>query len=386
MGQAGKPDAKASRLAVLLGFLQDDPDNLHLIGDAANAALDESALDEAVILLDRHRAIAPFPMTLVNVEGLVALRQGRLADAAAAFDRLVSAGVSDPSVRFNRAWVHALAGEYEAALPLLDEEAVAVTPRAAALKVEMLHHLGRIEDALAAGQGMVERFPGNDLLLGSLSVAAMDADDLELARHYSQAAGGGVDALTTRGLLALNDDDAAGSIALFDQALAARPDAPRAWLGKGLGMLVHGDARDAVPALRRGAEIFGDHLGSWIAVGWAQLVSKDVAAARATFEHALSLDENFAETHGGLAVIDIAEGDLEGAKRRANIALRLDRECFGGMLARLLLSEAKGDEKTAQRIWDKAMETQAGAGGKTLARAMIGLGLDPSRVRRGDAA
>lgn len=368
-----------SRFRRLLGYLDADPENLNLIADAASAAFDAGNLATVQSLLDRHRDLADLPLMLINLDGLVALRSSRLGDAATAFNTLIAVGVTDPSVRFNRAWVHALQGEHEQALALLDDDAVAVTPRAAALKVQMLHHLGRIEDALAAGHGLAERFPGNEDLLGALSVVAMDADDLPLASYYANQAGGSTDALTTRGLVALNEDRADDAMALFDEALARHPDAARAWLGKGLGLIATGQVPQGNVALQRGAEIFGDHLGSWIAVGWTQFIAKDLKAARATFEKALALDENFAESHGGLAVLDIAEGNLDGGKRRSEIALRLDRQCFGGMLARMLLHEARGNVVAAQRIWDRALDMPAGADGKTLAQAMIGMGLNPGR-------
>lgn len=367
------------RLQTLLQFIEQDPKNLNLIADAAGAAFELDDVEQASALLDRYANIAELSPPLVNLRGMVALRDKRLDDAEAAFQSLIDQGVSDPSVRFNRAWVHALKDEHQAALDYLDDDVVAVTPRAASLKVQMLHHLGQLEEALAVGGGMAERFPGNDGLLGALSVAAMDADDLDLARHYAASANGGADALTTRGLIALNDSDVAQGRALFDQALAEQPNAPRAWLGKGLSLISDGDLERGIEALRKGAEIFEDHLGSWIALGWTQYMNRDLAGARGTFEHALALDDNFAETHGGLAVLDFAEGKLDEAKRRSDIALRLDKECFGGMLARILLTEANGNPAAAQRLWQKAINMPAGADGKTLAQAMIGMGLNPER-------
>lgn len=371
------------RLQTLLQYLEQDPQNLNLIADAANTAFEANEPARAADLLARYRALAALPLPLVNLEGMIALRTGRVDDAATAFDSVLASGVDDPSVRFNRAWVHALKDEHLAALELLDERTVAVTDRAASLKVEMLHHLGRIEEAIAVGQGMVERFPGNDRLLGALSVAAMDVDDVDLARHYAAEAKGGSDALTTRGLIALNDSDPAAGLHLFDQALAEQPNAPRALIGKGLGLIATGQTVPGIEALRKGAEIFGDHLGAWIALAWTQFMERDLEGARATFMHALSLDDNFAETHGGLAVLDFAEGKLESAQRRADIALRLDRECFGGVLARILLAEAKGNAAASQRLWEKAINLPAGADGKTLAQAMLGMGLDPGRLKPG---
>lgn len=371
-----KSAANASRLSRLLEFLESDPENLNLLADAANAALDESALDNVGELITRYRALADVPPPLLNVEGIAALRQGRLDEAITAFSALRHSGHDDSSIRFNLAWAGALQQRHEDVLELLDEEVVTTVPRAAALKVQTLHHLGRIEDAISAGQGMAEIYPKDNYLLGALSVAAMDADDFELARHYATRADGGSDALTTQGLISLQDDAPEAALALFGRALAEHPDAPRAWLGRGLSLLSQGHVDAAAPCLDKGAEIFGDHLGSWIASGWTHFIRKDLVAARRSFETALAHDDNFAETHGALAVLDIAEGNIDSARRRTDIALRLDKECFGGILARTLLLEMDGKPELAAKIRERAMNMPMGLDGKTLAQAMIGLAMN----------
>ena len=367
------------RLARLQGYLELDPDNLALLGDAANAALDADALDEAAALLARHAAMADLPPALLNTAGIVAMRRGEREAARAAFEGLRAAGHDHPSVRFNLAWLSALDGRFDEVGGLLDDEVLAAVPRAAALKVQALHHIAEPEDALALGQELLAMHPQDDALLGATSVAAMDADDYALAASLAARATGGADALTTQGLVALNEDDPAAALGLFDRALAEHPDAPRAWLGKGLGLLASGDADAAAPALEKGAAIWGDHLGSWIAAGWAQFIRRDLAAARRNFETALAHDDNFAESHGALAVLDIAAGDLETARRRTEIALKLDRECFGGMLARVLLLESQGKPELAQKIVERAMQLPIGVEGKTLAQALVGLGTAATR-------
>jgi Flp pilus assembly protein TadD len=145
------------RFQALLQFLEQDPDNITLIGDAASAAFDANELETAQSLVSRYKSLSEMPLSLVNLEGLIALRMGALDVAASAFDSLLGSGVDDPAVRFNRAWVHALNEEHEAALVLLDDDIIAVNERAASLKVQTLHHLGQIEEALAVGQGMVSQ-------------------------------------------------------------------------------------------------------------------------------------------------------------------------------------------------------------------------------------
>ena len=77
-------------------------------------------------------------------------------------------------------------------------------------------------------------------------------------------------------------------------------------------------------------------------------------------------------------MLDIAEGNIDGARKRTDIALRLDKECFGGILARTLLLEFDGKPELAAKIRDRAMNMPISIDGKTLAQAMIGLGMNGS--------
>ena len=344
-----------------------------LLEEATDLAVQEGHLDVAASLMARRKALGPLSPQLTNLDGLIALRQKRLIDAAAAFDLALASGIAEPEVRFNRAWVHALQGDFDATNVLLDDATAGVSPRAASLKVQALHHLGDLTGAIEAGEDLLERFPEDNGLLGALSVAAIDSFDYELARSYAMRATGGADALTTQGLVALNDDDGASALLLFDKALKEAPSAPRAWLGRGLSLLAHGDIEGAAPCLQKGAQIFGDHLGSWIALGWTHFLRKDYPTARQSFDTAMGHDENFAETHGALAVLDIVENRIESARRRTDIALRLDRNCFGGTLARSLLLEMEGKPEFAAKIRTRAMNMPVGVEGKTLAQAMFSL-------------
>ncbi len=100
-----------------------------------------------------------------------------------------------------------------------------------------------------------------------------------------------------------------------------------------------------------------------------------MAAARARFETALDLDPNFAETHGSLAVLDLLEGNSESARERSEIALRLDRQCYSAALARSLLAAGAGDQETARRIYEKAIDTPVDGSGRTIGQALAKLGM-----------
>jgi Flp pilus assembly protein TadD len=365
--------ATAQRLERLLGYLEADPENLALLGDAAGAALESGQYELAGRLFERHAALAPPPTALINVAGLAAMREGRFDVAEARFAKAMAGDPKDPALRYNLAWARAARSDLAGASELLDETTTSAAPAAAALKVRLLHRQGQIEDALAWGAGLADRFPNDGELLGALSAAAMDAEEVELAADYARRAGDNAEGLATLGMLRLDAAAPEDAAALFDKALAARPDNGRALLGKGLAALARNEGAEAARQIDRATAIFKDHVGTWVAAGWAYFVAGDLIRARQRFETALAIDDTFAEAHGGRAVIDVLERRLEEARRGARTALGLDRECFSAVLARSLLLEAEGDPAAAERLRRTAMETPVGPAGQTISQMSAAL-------------
>jgi tetratricopeptide (TPR) repeat protein len=376
MNAMSAPSSPASRLHRLMSFLAHDPGNLPLLADAAAAALDEGESGTAAELIERYAALAPLPPALLNLRALAAMADGRFGEAAAAFAELRAAGEDAPALRFNLAWALTMAKDYEAALPLLDDETIAVGPRAAALKVQLLHQFERLDEALECGAALAELYPDDQSLMGALASAALDAEQVDLARLYAGRSGTNHDGLATLGLLLLDEERIGESGAIFERILAADPANPRALLGLGLAGLAQGDTAGAAERIDAAAARFEDHLGSWVAAGWVYYVRGEMDTSRARFETALALDDSFAETHGALAVLDIVAGDLESARRRADVALRLDRNCFAGALAMSMLLESDGKAKAAQKVREAALNFPIGPSGRTIARSLAALGRD----------
>lgn len=372
--------ALRARLERLLGYLDHDPQNLSLISDAASAAYEARDLDTALALLSRAEALGPISPALRNLKGLVELSGGRLDEAATTFGEILSERPDDNGAAFNLAWTRSLQGDWPGALDLLDDAVVAAVVDAAALRIRMLHHLGRLDEALELGARYASARPDDAALMGTLAIAAMDNEQPELARAYALRSGDNPEGLATLGALSLNQSRVEEAIELFDRALAVRADSARGLMGKGLSLMVSGDPRAAADYLDRSAEVFGTHIGTWIAAGWAHFVTGDYQGARERFDRALALDDRFAESQGALAVVDLVEGHLDEAKRRAEVALRLDRNCLSAALARSLLAERAGDAKMAERIRSIALNTPLGADGRTIAQAIAGFAA--SRPRR----
>jgi len=368
-------DAPApSRFARLAGWLEQDVGNVRLLLDAAEAGLAEEKFAETEQLLLRHEQRGPLPPEAVHLAGLAAMRIEAWDRAAARFSALLASGADAPGIRFNLAWSLAMDKRFAEALPLLDADTSDALGQAAQLEIELLHQLGDYDRAGARARLLIERHPGHRGLNAAVSTLAIDIEDNALALASAQAAGDHPDALVTLGTLALGEDDPQAARALFDAALARNPNAPRGWVGLGLTDLLAGDQAGAARALDRGAEMFASHLGSWIAAGWAHLLAGDRGSARARFERALALDDSFGEAQGSLAVLDIFEGRLEEAKRRTQVARRLDAEAFSTAFASMLLVAGAGDPAKAQRIFETALNTPVDATGRTLAQSIARLG------------
>lgn len=358
----------------LVSFLEHDPANLALLADAADAAFAEDRFEEADDLLARHVSVAPLGPREHHLAGLTAMRLLDWDRAIGVFEALLAEVADAPPVRFNLAWSLAMVKRFDEALPLLDEATSAELAQAAQLEVQLLHELGEFERAGERARILIEIHPDHRGLNAAVSTLAIDIEDPKLALATASKAGDHPDALATLGTLALGEDeiDAAGE--LFDAALARNPEAPRAWVGRGLARLIDGDKLQAAHEIDRGAELFGTHLGSWIAAGWAYVVAGDLATGKARFEKAVALDESFGEAQGSLAVIELLEGRIEDAKRRTEVALRLDRKSFSAALASMLLAAGEGDKDKAQRIFELALTTPVDASGRTVAQSLARLG------------
>lgn len=369
--QTAAASSRYLRLADLLGH---DPDNLALLADAAEAAFAEDRFDVAQALVERQARLAPLSPQGQHLAGLIAMRQLDWPRASEIYQGLLASGADAPPVRFNLAWSLAMAKCFEEALAALDEATSLALPQAAQLEVQLLHQLGAFEQALDRARILIEVHPEHRGLNAIVSTLAIDMEDGTLALRTAEKAGDHPDALTTLGTLALGEDDPETAVRLFEAALARAPEAPRAWIGLGLTRLLGEDKAAAAGDLDRGAEMFGTHLGSWIAAGWAHALTGDRMAARARFEKALALDDSFGEAQGSLAVIELLDGQLEEAKRRTEVALRLDRGSFSAALASMLLAAGEGRADRAARIFETALHMPVGENGKTLAQALARLG------------
>lgn len=364
-------DQLTDQLKSLTQFLETDPDNPALLADVAQAALAANQCELAQVTLERLDAVEPLTGSMANLAGIAAMRAGDQRSAQRWFAVAQEEHPDDEGLRFNQAWSLALSGEFERSSELLTDTLTVKLPQAAMLDMQIAHELGRFGDAESKMNDYIAKHPDYAPLQAAVSVLAMDVDRPDLAREAATKAGAHPDALTTLGSLNLGEHELDEAQAQFERALAMRRRNPRAEIGLGLVSLARQDYSDAAAAIDRGAEQFVDHLGSWIAAGWAHLLAGDSKTAKERFQKALDSDDTFAEAHGSLAVLDVMGGDIEEGKRKAEIAVRLDRSSFSGALAGILIANASDNADVGDRILQRTLSARILPNGDTLEQALV---------------
>ena len=366
------PEARLDRL---LSYLDHDKGNPALAVDCAEAALAANRIDLAREVLAPFLVADRLDARGLSLAGIAAMRSGDKETAQRIFTARLEEVPDDQRARFNLAWSQALSNDHRGARETLGDMSGTDLPQAAMLDLQLAHHLGEFAEAAAKIARYSARFPDYQPLHAAIALLALDMDQPELAREAAKKGGDHPDALAALGTFALAENEHDAARAMFLRSLAARPHNPRANLGLGLVDLASGKSSEALEHLDRGAEQFGDHLGAWLAAGWAHFLAGDLDSARERIVTALRHDDTFGEAQGSLAAMEAIAGNFEAAKHRLAIARRLDRKAFSVAFAGMILATADGDQAKAQRIFEIAAKQPMGPDGSTLADALTRLAL-----------
>lgn len=366
------------RLSRLLRYQEQDPTNVTLCLDIGFLQLTLQQLGEAKTSALKAIELAPANCQGHALHGFVSLRERGYSTASAMLSKAIELGETSPNTFYGFAYALVNLGKFE------DAESPAAhaaqyskdIPGAPALYIRILHHLGKLDEAIAFVEGLKDH-PLPHGVSGVMSTLYMDAENLEAARDAANAAliedPSDADARTTLGLLALQDMDAEKAEKEFNQVLAARKNQGRALLGQGLATLLSGD-------LERAASIFeavvtqtsmATHIGSWHTLAWCRILQKDAAAAEQALQHSLELDRNFAETHGGLAVVALMRGNIDSAIQAAKRARGIDKNNFAGNFAQGLIQQVQGNAVQAAAIIDKILNKSVLPDGRSIQSLLV---------------
>jgi tetratricopeptide (TPR) repeat protein len=343
----------AQRAARLAGYLASDPHNPALVCDLhdAHLAAGDPAAAEAVLAALPDSLQAQPGIRFRRARG--ALVAGRFADAATLLKGLIAEGIEDVALWHDLAFAHlCLREQDDAARTVADARArfadtvelAIVAARVALLAEDMEQALAETEHALALA-------PQHPTAMGLRALILFDAGQHDAAAQAADAC------------LILHPDQhearlAAGNAALhaqrwpqaeghFTRALSRHANSGRALLGFGQCQMTRGDLAGGRETLEQAARAMPDHIGTWHALAWAQLLTGDTAAAEASYRKAYDIDRNFGDSHGGLALIDALAGRREAAEQGIKRALRLAPMSATALYAQAVLLEDGGQGDAA---------------------------------------
>lgn len=366
------------RLARLLHYRAQDPSNFLLAVDTAALHLALGQIAEARTVAEEAIALSPDMPQGYALLGLGAMHDHRYEAAVAALEHAIRLGDDAPAVLYHHAYALTLLGRFADARESAAAAAkfAAEYPFAPALYIRVLHHLGEVEAAIAYGEELGAAGVSAPRVQGMLSTLYMDDENFEKARAAAQAAlasdDNDLDAHTTAGLLALGDLDGRVAAAAFERVLAVQGDNGRAMLGHGLGQMLGGDLKSATEIFRQTVRTthMREHLGSWQALAWCQVLQKDADGAERTLQEALEIDRTFSETHGMLAVVALMRGDVETATQAIKRANGLDRENYSGEFAQSVLEGMSGNPEEARQLMDHMLTRATLPDGRTVQSAI----------------
>jgi Flp pilus assembly protein TadD len=373
---------KISTLSNLLAYLRQDPANDKLRIAVFDAALAVGQFDEANFQVVHALHIRPNDVSWRDREAALLLARGDYVQAQRKFALLIDDGVNDPAIRYNLAYAVFAQGRMAEAMDLVGAllvEAGETGDLAWALWLRCQHHLAHLEDGLAAlsEAAAVRALPAD--VWGVASLMALDANRMIDAAAWSQRAlkdnPAQFEALVTRATLALTEAQMETAKSLFERALQINGTDGRSWSGLAFAYLRETNFTAALEAFKKAVTYMPDHIGTWIGLGWAELFANRAEAARHTFEQALSLDRNFGESHGSLAVALARLSFPEEARSEIGIALRLDRRCLSARYAQAILSGEADDPEAFRRLSRRVLAERSagseGSGAKILADLIL---------------
>ena len=337
-------------------FLSTDPANVELACDLADALFARSEFDEArSVLLAMPRAARDALGVRFRL-ARYALMHGDYAAAADAFARLTGEGHASPALWHDLAFAQLCLRDTTQARATLDAAVSRFgdAPELAVLRARvalMNQDYAAAEIALEAALALE---PDHPVAMGLRALGRLDNGDTDaadafaqdcLARHPDQH-----EALLVSGTAALWRRDLGNAEAAFQRVLARHPNSGRALSGLGQLQMLQEQLDTARATLDHAVIAMPDHIGTWHALAWAQLMAGDVASAETSYRRAYDLDRNFAESHGGLGLIAALTGRSEEADAAVRRALRLDPACITGRYARSLLLEDRGEHAASEKI------------------------------------
>lgn len=359
----------------LKSFLDRDPKNLSLMSAIADSLIEAGRSKEALEYIHRALEVDPESKPFLYRKAIALRRSGSVELAREQLRALLNGSYVDPAIRYELASIEFADTEFQACAELLEGLSAEERSRIRGcnlLLVRALHYLGDLDRAIAIAEPALGSDPE---LLAPLATLYLDAERLEDAARLYGLNDAGVprspELECVGGYLALTDERVELAQRRFEDVLRVRSSDGRALLGSGLASAAQGDLPRAIEKIRHAADAMPKHLGTLIALGWMQLMNGQIDAADETLKRAQAVDDTFAESYGGQAVVAAMRGEREAALALMRTALRLDRECFSAAYASMLLQQGGKPDSAMLAAMQDFLSGQIAPGGGTMKDAVL---------------
>jgi tetratricopeptide (TPR) repeat protein len=349
------------------GYLQHDPSNEQLLGDAFDAALAAGRIDAAEAHVRAGLVASGNAPSWAFRQATCAIARNDLSSALSLLAALPSSVRAEAAVQFNVGLVHYRLKQYrecvDALAPLVVDQADGPdwAHRAQAMWLRAMHRLGDLEPAWIwllqvqqAGRAL------DPEVCGVASLLAFDLNHVEqaqlLAMRALQTLPRQAEALVTHGSIALGRGDAALATSCAQDVLRDTGNDGRTRSLLGFARMLAQDLPGALENFQQAVTLMPGHVGTWHGLGWTHLLLGDIDASIRAFTAALDLDRNFGENHGALAVVLAIQGKTQEAAAEAERALRLDPTGASAQYAKLLLSGQGRDPAAIQRLAQRLLK------------------------------
>lgn len=366
------PEHFAAQLEQMERYLHQDPSNPSLLLRAFDLAMHARAFVVARRYVDLALEAQPDDPYWRFRQAEVLSALGQWQDAEALYGGLLQTS-PEPNVAFGLARSQAQRGNGAASIVTLWPYRLAseFPVFGATLLVRLLHHAGRGQDAMEYVTAVEARFDTDTTFCAAASLVALDEGNMALAMRLSkQAQAGGaepLEALVVDATVALGNLEVDAARANFERALASMPDEARSLAGLGAVHVIERDFAHALPLLEAAHKSMPEHIGTMHLLAWCKLFLADLPGAEAMFAQALTVDRNFADSHGGMAVVLAMQGDRSRAEHEVKVALRLDPTALSANYAVLVLAGDTNEPERFNRLAERILEDHEMAEGMTMA-------------------
>ncbi|NVJ62224.1 MAG: tetratricopeptide repeat protein [Gammaproteobacteria bacterium] len=351
-------DTANEQISRFESFLNSDPSNVALGRDLIALYFQNGLFEKAIgTFQEASSELKKDPMIAFNL-GNCFLATGQYSQAKECFQITYSVHPEEPAVTYNLAYSEFALKEFESARDHLSTilESWTQVPNSLLVLARCLHHLGDLENALEYVDQYLSEFDDAEakglkgLLLVDLgkdeaAIELISADEqsylatLESAIAYSSAT------------IALHDVESASKAT--EKAIQEYPEVGRLWSNQAQIDMLRLDLDTALVSLGNATKYMPNHIGTWHLLGWSLIMKDRHEEAMDAFLQAKELNRNFADTYGGIAVVDVHQNNLEEAKTNIKRAMGLDKDCIPGLYAQALVKEREGNKAEAEKIMQR---------------------------------